>query len=67
VYIAVILPVILEYNMPDHVTLISQEGTGSSQPDSGIHGAAWKRLQGAGRGLIKAFAAFKAEERERED
>ena len=30
-------------------------------------GAAWRRLQGAGGDLMGAFAAFKAEERERED
>jgi AbrB family looped-hinge helix DNA binding protein len=30
-------------------------------------GAAWKRLQGAGGELMSAFAAFKQEERERED
>ena len=30
-------------------------------------GGAWRRLQGAGGDLMKAFAAFKEEERERED
>jgi AbrB family looped-hinge helix DNA binding protein len=30
-------------------------------------GAAWRRLQGAGGDLMNAFAAFKDEERERED
>jgi len=30
-------------------------------------GAAWRKLQGAGGDLMKAFAAFKAEERGRED
>lgn len=30
-------------------------------------GAAWRKLQGAGGDLMKAFAAFKVEERERED
>lgn len=30
-------------------------------------GAAWKKLQGAGGDLMKTFAAFKEEERERED
>jgi AbrB family looped-hinge helix DNA binding protein len=29
--------------------------------------AAWKKLQGAGAGLMDAFAAFKKQERERED
>lgn len=28
---------------------------------------AWKRLQGAGSGLMNAYAAFKKQERERED
>jgi AbrB family looped-hinge helix DNA binding protein len=30
-------------------------------------GGAWKKLQGAGDDLMTAFAAFKREERERED
>jgi AbrB family looped-hinge helix DNA binding protein len=30
-------------------------------------GAAWRSLQGAGGELMNAFAAFKEEERERED
>jgi AbrB family looped-hinge helix DNA binding protein len=30
-------------------------------------GAGWRRLQGAGGDLMKAFAAFKREEREHED
>jgi len=53
--------------MPNHVRPISQAGTGSPQPDGGIHSAAWKKLQGAGGDPMKEFAAFNAEERERED
>ena len=30
-------------------------------------GSAWRKLQGAGGGLMDAFAAFKKEERELED
>lgn len=30
-------------------------------------GAAWRKLQGAGGDLMKAFAAFRKEERESED
>jgi AbrB family looped-hinge helix DNA binding protein len=30
-------------------------------------GTAWKRLQGAGGDLMEAFAAFRRQERERED
>jgi len=30
-------------------------------------GTAWKRLQGAGGDLMEAFAAFRKQERERED
>ena len=30
-------------------------------------GTAWKRLQGAGGDLVEAFAAFRRQERERED
>ena len=30
-------------------------------------GAAWRKLQGAGGDLMGAFAAFKEQERERED